>query len=167
MTMLFRVKRYRTSTGDTRESSRIQCMRVYPDEILPSGQPRRQVVATIDRWAKTLPPQVRKILTQDEQDLWRQWKTKHDAKHQATMAAHALAEVPRILAASALAINDGHTPPADLWQAIDLITAALRAAGHTQPKRPRGRPRKVAEGNRSGINHGKSSMTRPTIDLKP
>lgn len=141
--MLFRLKKYTTSTGHTRESSRIQCMRVYPDDILPSGQPRRQVVATVDRWATTLPQEVRKILTRDEQDLLRQWKSKHDKKHQTAAAAHALKTAPRVLAESVQAINDGAVPPADLWQALDLIAVALRAAGHTRPKRPRGRPRKT------------------------
>lgn len=143
MPMLFRLKKYTTSTGDTRESSRIQCIRIFRDEILPSGQPRRQVVATVDRWAKTLPSDVRKALTPEEQGLWKKWKAKHDEKYAATQATLALADAPRVLAESTLAINNGEAPPSDLWQALDLVSAALKAAGHTRPKRSRGRPRKT------------------------
>lgn len=139
--MLFRRKKYTTSWGETRESSRVQCLRTFPDEILPSGKPRRQVVATIDRWATELPAEVRQILTPEEQALWQQWKAKHDKKDSAARASHALADAPRVLAESTLAINNGATPPRDLWQAIDLVSAALRAAGHARPKRPRGRPK--------------------------
>lgn len=139
--MLFRLKKYKTTAGDIRESSRVQCLRTYPDEVLPSGQPRRQVVATIDRWATDLPDDVRQILTLEEQALWRQWKLKHDRKHRAAKASNALADAPRVLAESVLAINEGAKPPSDLWQAIELISTALHAAGHAKPKRPRGRPK--------------------------
>lgn len=140
--MLFRLKKYKTRSGDVRESSRIQCIRIFRDEILPSGQQRRQVVATIDRWASSLPPDIRKALTSEEQGLWKKWKAKHDEKYAAMQAAMALADAPRVLAESTLAINSGEAPPSDLWQALDLISAALKAAGHTRPPRPRGRPRK-------------------------
>lgn len=146
--MIFSIKKYKTSTGETRERSRVQCLRVFPDEILPSGQARRQVVTTLDRWATTLPKSAKGILTKEEQAEWVRWKAKHDAAHDRDKAYQALDSLTQQLDLAKLAIHEGatHSDPRSLWAALGAFSDAMAKSGIPRPKRPRGRPKTRTEG---------------------
>ncbi|MDH6160343.1 hypothetical protein [Janthinobacterium sp. CG_23.4] len=163
--MRYKVAEYiNKSLGGIRlKGNTVQCLR-KTEERSTSGRTLEKVVLTIDRWSDELSPEAKEVLTPEEQDQWKEWKIKHDADYRREQLAIALEAVPATINAASAALREDaaeQVDPSVLWQAIDTLTAALEAAGHERPKKPRGRPTRLAEDDDPDLS------TWPHGDAKP
>jgi len=141
--MYFKIPTYRNKTagGVLQESNTVRCIRTL-EERTASGQRKQVTVLTLNRWDQELPAQAQALFTPEEIEQWAQWKIQHDEEHQRRQAERALSDIAHTLILATQAVRNGEAPPEPLWPALNAFTAALRDAGHTQPPRPRGRPKK-------------------------
>ena len=148
--MQFKIVRHRDQDGVYHEGNTVQCLRrvreVTPEN--PAGKSVQRVVAKFDRWARELPQNVVKVLTEEELEEWRAWRQKQDESEQAKAAGFDLDALPDRLRRTAEAIERGMATvqPENaqlMWAGLDAMSRALKKAGHARPKRPRGRPTKL------------------------
>lgn len=144
--------------GISVKGNTVQCLRPT-EKRSAAGKPLEKVVLTIDRWANELSPKAKEVLTLEEQELWREWKSDHDEKYRIKQLELSLDAAPSTMYAASAALRErekkavlrkGEKAPKpvesdSLWKAIDALIAALEETGHERPKKPRGRPAKPAE----------------------
>jgi hypothetical protein len=105
------------------------------------------MVASFNRFAPELPPEVAELFTPDEIQQWSKWKNKHDMKLRRQQLQTALDSTSTTVELAIKAIGEGLEPvePEAIWRALDNLSKALDRAGHKRPEKPRGRPPIEAE----------------------
>ncbi|UUA75281.1 hypothetical protein [Cellvibrio sp. QJXJ] len=141
--MHFKITRYKNKTlgGVTCEGNAVQCYREKQDG---NGL---AMVASFNRFAPELPPEVAELFTQDEIQQWSKWKRKHDMKLRRQQLQTALDSASSTIELATKAIGEELEPiePEAIWRALDNLSKALDRAGYKRPEKPRGRPPIEAE----------------------
>lgn len=136
--MHFKITRYKNKTlgGVTCEGNAVQCYREKPDGNGLS------MVASFNRFAHELPPEVAELFTPDEIQQWSKWKRKHDMKLRRQQLQTALDSASSTIELATKAIGEELEPiePEAIWRALDNLSKALDRAGYKCPEKPRGRP---------------------------
>lgn len=149
--MQFKVVRHRDKEGRYHEGNTVQCLR-YVRQITPEnpeGKNVQRVVAKFDRWTRELPADTAALLSDEERGEWKNWRGKHDDLHHRTVAQFELDSLAERLTKTAEALKRKIIKiPSDdagaIWDGIDALSSALKQIGAGRPKRPRGRPVKIA-----------------------
>lgn len=136
--MHFKITRYKNKTlgGITCEGNAVQC---YREKLDGNGL---AMVASFNRFAPELPPEVAELFTPDEIQQWSKWKNKHDMKLRRQQLQTALDSTSTTVELAIKAIGEGLEPvePEAIWRALDSLSKALDRAGHKRPEKQRGRP---------------------------
>ncbi|MGS0567061.1 hypothetical protein [Xanthomonas oryzae] len=120
-------------TGKPRQSSRVALIR--DGTAVAGGRKRPTTVATMDRWAPKVPPEVAGLLEPEELAQVQEWMAQRDEQVAGILRQQHLDHIAEHASIAADALDAGLTPPSYLtvWEGIAVLEDALERAGQRRP----------------------------------